>query len=152
MQIRESGVCMNCKISDTVIVDLTALRISNGDYIAGAAIDFLHLDDEENRIYTPYKVASLYIDDTEIDSMTKCIKSLLKQLLEEIPEGVTQITFRSDLPQFLRSRYYRNGIKNLTDIEVRIRHVPRLGNIRNQIQLLANDALDRKSSVIGEME
>ncbi|WP_017150912.1 hypothetical protein [Bacillus bingmayongensis] len=140
------------KISDTFIVDLAVLRISSGAYIAGAAIDFLHFDDEENRLYTPYKVASFYIDDTEINSMTKCIKWLLKRLLEEVPEGVTQIIFRSNLPHLIRNRYYRKEIESLTNAEVFIKHIPMLGNKRNQIQLLANDALNRKSSVIGEIE
>ncbi|MED2184374.1 hypothetical protein [Bacillus wiedmannii] len=140
------------KISNTVIVDFTALRIQNGAYIAGAAIDFLIFDDEEKRIYTPYKVASIYIDDTEVNSMTKCIKWLLKRLLEEVPEGATQIIFRSDLPHLIRNRFYRKEIESLTDAEVFIKHVPMLGNKRNEIQLLANDVLSRKSSVIGEIE
>ncbi len=138
--------------SDTMIVDFTALRIQNEAYIAGAAIDFLNFHDEKKRIYTPYKVASLYIDDTEVNSMTKCIKWLLKRLLEEIPGGVKQIIFRSDLPHLIRNRFYRKEIESLTDVQVLIKHVPRLGNKRNEIQLLANDALSRKSSVIGEVE
>ncbi|EEK52990.1 hypothetical protein bcere0004_57280 [Bacillus cereus BGSC 6E1] len=135
-----------------MIIDFTALRIQNGAYIAGATIDFLNFDDEEKRIYTPYKVASLYIDDTEVNSMTKCIKWLLKRLLEDIPGGVKQIIFRSDLPHLIRNRFYRKEIESLTDAEVFIKHVPMLGNKRNEIQLLANDALSRKSSVIGEIE
>ncbi|MFP3378908.1 hypothetical protein SB767_21260 [Bacillus sp. SIMBA_069] len=140
------------KISNTVIVDFTALCIQNEAYIAGAAIDFLNFDDEEKRIYTPYKVASLYIDDVEVNSMTKCIKWLLKRVLEEVPGGVMQIIFRSDLPHLIRNRYYRKEIESLTNAEVFIKHVPMLGNKRNEIQLLANDALSRKSSVIGEIE
>ncbi|WP_257140503.1 hypothetical protein [Bacillus wiedmannii] len=138
--------------SDTMIVDFTVLRIQNEAYIAGAAIDFLNFDDEEKRIYTPYKVASLYIDGTEVNSMTKCIKRLLKRLLEEVPEGATQIIFRSDLPHLIRNRFYRKEIESLTDAQVLIKHIPRLGNKRNEIQLLANDALSRKSSVIGVVE
>ncbi|PEF46330.1 hypothetical protein CON22_13250 [Bacillus cereus] len=135
-----------------MIIDFTALRIQNGAYIAGATIDFLNFDDEEKRIYTPYKVASLYIDDVEINSMRKCIKWLLKRLLEEVPEGVTQIIFRSDLPHLIRNRYYRKELESLTNAEVFIKQVPMLGNKRNGIQLLANDAVHRKSSVIGEVE
>ncbi|MGF9850382.1 hypothetical protein ABHN09_02125 [Bacillus paramobilis] len=135
-----------------MIVDFTVLRIQNEAYIAGAAIDFLNFDDEEKRIYTPYKVASIYIDDMEVDSMRKCIKWLLKRLLEEVPEDVTQIIFRSDLPHLIHNRYYRKELESLTNAEVFIKHVPTLGNKRNEIQLLANDALSRKSSVMGEIE
>lgn len=135
-----------------MIVDFTVLRIQNGAYIAGATIDFLNFDNEEKRIYTPYKVASLYIDDVEINSMRKCIKWLLKRLLEEAPGGVTQIIFRSDLPHLIRNRYYRKEIESLTNAEVFIKHVPMLGNKRNEIQLLANGALIRKNSVIGEIK
>lgn len=140
------------KISNTVIVDFAALRIQNGAYIAGAAIDFLNFDDEEKRIYTPYKVASLYINDTEVNSMRKCIKWLLKRLSKEVLEGVTQIIFRSDLPHLICNRYYRKEIESLTNAEVFIKHVPMLGNKRNEIRLLANDALIRKNSVIGEIK
>ncbi|MEH7028673.1 hypothetical protein [Bacillus wiedmannii] len=138
--------------SDTMIIDFTALRIQNGAYIAGATIDFLNFDDEEKRIYTPYKVASLYIDDVEINSMRKCIKWLLKRLLKEVPEGVTQIIFRSDLPHPIRNRYYRKEIESLTNAEVFIKHVPMFGNKRNEIRLLANGALICKNSVIGEVK
>lgn len=135
-----------------MIIDFTALRIQNGAYIAGATIDFLNFDDEEKRIYTPYKVASLYIDDVEINSMRKCIKWLLKRLLKEVPEGVTQIIFRSDLPHPIRNRYYRKEIESLTNAEVFIKHVPMFGNKRNEIRLLANGALICKNSVIGEVK
>ncbi|PEL14813.1 hypothetical protein COF37_26670 [Bacillus wiedmannii] len=135
-----------------MIVDFTALRIQNEAYIAGTAFDYFHTDEGENRIYTPYKIASLYIDDTEVNSVRKCIKYLLKRLLEEVPEDVTQIIFRSDLPHLIRNRYYRKELESLTNAEVFIKHIPMLGNKRNEIQLLANDALSRKSSVIGEIE
>ncbi|OJD51872.1 hypothetical protein BAU22_06525 [Bacillus sp. 4048] len=135
-----------------MIIDFTALRIKNGAYIAGVAIDFLTFDDEEKRIYTPYKVASLYINDTEVNSMRKCIKCLLKRLLKEVPEGVTQIIFRSDLPHLIRNRCYRKEIESLTNAEVFIKHVPMFGNKRNEIRLLANGALIRKNSVIGEIK
>ncbi|MCU5242623.1 hypothetical protein OCA05_24070 [Bacillus cereus] len=138
--------------SDTMIVDFTVLRIQNEAYIAGATIDFLNFDDEAKRIYIPYKVASLYINDTEVNSMRKCIKWLLKRLSKEVPEGVTQIIFRSDLPHLIRNRYYRKEIESLTGAEVFIKHVPMLGNKRNEIRLLANDALIRKNSVIGEIK
>ncbi|OXB99490.1 MULTISPECIES: hypothetical protein [Bacillus] len=138
------------KISNTVIVDFTALGIQNGAYIAGVAIDLLHFDGEKNRIYTPYKVASLYIDDTEVNSMRKCIKWLLKRLLKEVPEGVTQIIFHSDLLYLIHNRYYQKEI--LTKAEIRIKYIHQLGNKRNQIQLLANEALIRKNSVIGEIK
>ncbi|TKA08067.1 hypothetical protein FA950_06610 [Bacillus thuringiensis] len=135
-----------------MIVDFTVLRIQNKAYIAGATIDFLNFDDEAKRIYIPYKVASLYINDTEVNSMRKCIKWLLKRLSKEVPEGVTQIIFRSDLPHLIRNRYYRKEIESLTGAEVFIKHVPMLGNKRNEIRLLANDALIRKNSVIGEIK
>lgn len=138
--------------SDTLIIDFTALRIQNGAYIAGAAFDYFHMDEQGSRSYNSYKLASLYIDETEIDSIRKCIKWLLKRLLKEVPEGVTQIIFRSDLPHLIRNRYYRKEIENLTSAEVLIKRVPRLGNKRNQIRLLANDALTRKDSVIGEIK
>ncbi|MGG2116238.1 hypothetical protein AB1J99_10700 [Bacillus bombysepticus] len=138
--------------SDTMIVDFTVLRIQNEAYIAGATIDFLNFDDEAKRIYIPYKVASLYINDTEVNSMRKCIKWLLKRLSKEVPEGVTQIIFRSDLPHLIRNRYYRKEIESLTGAEIFIKHVPMLGNKRNEIRLLANDALIRKNSVIGEIK
>lgn len=143
---------MTTKISDNLLVDLTALCIPNGAYIAGAAIDFFHIDKEENRSYTPHKIASLYVDDTEIDSMSKCIKYVLKRLAKEVPEDVKQIVIQSDLKQFIHNRRYREDLADLIDAEVRIKHVNRLGYKRNQIQLLANDALNRKSSVIGEIE
>ncbi|PEU54120.1 hypothetical protein CN405_24010 [Bacillus cereus] len=135
-----------------MIVDFTVLRIQNEAYIAGATIDFLNFDDEAKRIYIPYKVASLYINDTEVNSMRKCIKWLLKRLSKEVPEGVTQIIFRSDLPHLIRNRYYRKEIESLTGAEIFIKHVPMLGNKRNEIRLLANDALIRKNSVIGEIK
>ncbi|MGG1849491.1 hypothetical protein [Bacillus wiedmannii] len=138
--------------SDTLIIDFTALCIQNGAYIAGAAFDYFHMDEQGSRSYNSYKLASLYIDETEIDSIRKCIKWLLKRLLKEVPEGVTQIIFRSDLPHLIRNRYYRKEIENLTSAEVLIKRVPRLGNKRNQIRLLANDALTRKDSVIGEIK
>ncbi|HHT7153737.1 MULTISPECIES: hypothetical protein [Bacillus cereus group] len=138
--------------SDKMIIDFAALRIQNGVYIAGAAIEFLNFDDEAKRIYIPYKVASLYINDTEVNSMRKCIKWLLKRLSKEVPEGVTQIIFRSDLPHLIRNRYYRKEIESLTGAEVFIKHVPMLGNKRNEIRLLANDALIRKNSVMGEIK
>ncbi|WP_257147329.1 hypothetical protein [Bacillus cereus] len=94
-----------------MIIDFAALRIQNGAYIAGVAIDFLNFDDEEKRIYTLYKVANIYIDDTEVNSMTKCIKWLLKRLLEEVLEGVTQIIFRPNLLHLIHNRYYQKEIE-----------------------------------------
>ncbi|MBY0597362.1 hypothetical protein [Bacillus bingmayongensis] len=140
------------KISNTVIVDFTALPIQNGAYIAGVAIDFFHIDEEENRSYVPYKVASLYIDEKEVDSVSGCIKYALKRLIKEVPEGVKRVVIRSDLKQFMHNRRYREEIDGMIDAEIRIKYFHRLGNKRNQIQLLANDALNRKSSVIGEIE
>ncbi|MCM3736767.1 hypothetical protein M3215_13295 [Bacillus cytotoxicus] len=137
------------KISDTVIVDLTALRISNEAYIVGAALDFFHIDKEENRSYTPYKVASLYVDDSEIDSMGKCIKYVLERLVKEVPADVKRIVIRSDLKQFIHNRRYREDLNGLIDAEIRLKYVDRLGKKRNQLQLLANDAISRKSSVVG---
>lgn len=84
--------------------------------------------------------------------MMKCIKCLLKRLLKEVPEGVTQIIFRSDLPHLIRNRCYRKEIESLTNAEVFIKHVPMFGNKRNEIRLLANGALIRKNSVIGEIK
>ncbi|MCU5516534.1 hypothetical protein OCF62_18385 [Bacillus wiedmannii] len=37
--------------SDTMIIDFTALRIKNGAYIAGVAIDFLTFDDEVYQVF-----------------------------------------------------------------------------------------------------
>ncbi|MFD5259447.1 hypothetical protein ACFWJC_01005 [Bacillus wiedmannii] len=138
--------------SDTMIIDFTALRIQNGAYIAGAAFDYFHMGEQESRSYSSYKLASLYIDEAEINSIRKCIKWLLKRLLKEVPEGVTQIIFRSDLPHLIRNRYYRKEIESLIKAEIRIKYIPQLGNKRNQIRLLANDALTRKNSVIGEIK
>ncbi|MDM5187864.1 hypothetical protein QUF99_11140 [Bacillus sp. DX4.1] len=135
--------------SDTMIIDFTALRIPNEAYIVGAMMDYFHIDEEGNRSYPPCKVASLYIDDTEVNSTTKCIKYILKCLVMEVPEGVTQVVFRSNLPHCMRSRDYRKEVDGLIDADIRVKYVHRLGNKLTQLQLLANDALTRKSSVIG---
>lgn len=135
---------------DTMIVDLTVLRIQKGEYIAGAVLDYFSLDEEGECVYTPYKVVSMYIDNPEVNSMNKCIKYLLKRLLKEIPEDVTRIVFRSNLPHFKRNYHFKSELSGLTDAEIRIKQTKKLA--LKELQLLANDALSRKSSVIGVVE
>ncbi|WP_260989069.1 hypothetical protein [Bacillus sp. DE0042] len=39
--------------SDAIIIDFTALRIQNVANIVGVAMDFFHIDEEENCNYIP---------------------------------------------------------------------------------------------------
>jgi hypothetical protein len=133
-----------------LVIDFSFLRLENGHYIAGATLDYSVAKHDGGYEYTPYKVASYYIDDDAVNSQKTCFTYLLTQLLNEVPDDVSTIIFRTDSPCAIHRIRFYELLEGLTEVDILIRHMPSLCHKRNILKLLGNDALKRKSTLIGE--
>lgn len=135
---------------EVVYIDLCVTKLPDNKFIAGA--DFKKRD--ENGKHHTFKVASLYIDNDDIDSNNKAIVHVLFILLDEIPPGTKLVKIKGNNSAFYKRRQLEGKIVRKmaeNDFKVTVWHKRDLLNKNHNIALLANDALKRKSSVIADV-
>jgi hypothetical protein len=104
--------------------------------------------------YTPYYVLSLYIDDPRAQSVRAALPIVCIEALNCVDKETRLIVYRSPHPYFGRAdKYVTEPLSRVVlaaqmrGIDVRFNFKPGLHRAIPDLQLLANDALRRKSSI-----
>ncbi|WP_102346824.1 hypothetical protein [Bacillus sp. Marseille-P3661] len=137
--------------SNITFIDITIAKVDNGaSYGVGAELYRLLPDDKKE----VYKAASLFINEPEIRSTSVAIQYVIPQLLNEVTDSELVIVY-SNLPQFEYKRFTLKPRFNILaqnkGMNIKLVRRPRLLWINQNIMLLANDALSRRSSVIAQV-
>lgn len=132
------------KLDDRVYVDVIVFRDEQGNFGVGA--EFLRINHPE---HIPVKIASLFYKSEEFSSNSMCLKAALPQLFREA--GADAVYFRSRMQQFKRSGQFYRLLTILAQPADKMVFVSYKRWVSDNIEELALDALNRKSSVIVEV-
>lgn len=134
----------------TVYVDLALKTFETGEGVAGAVLKHRTTAGEKDTFYNyeTFKIASLYSENEE--SKFYYLVKVIRQIVDELPEGTDTVVIRSSLKHFLQHRRLNRKV-GLMPVKVIPMYYERLKAIEEDAYTLCEDAADRKSNVIVEI-
>jgi hypothetical protein len=132
-------------LNDLIHIDVAVIRDEQGNFGVGA--EFLRNNHPDRE---PVKVASLFYDSSEFNSVNSCLKAVLPELMREA--DAKTVRFRSGMEQFKRHEQFQCSLAILAQqdgITVFVSH--RRKGLSINTKPLAFDALSRKESIVADI-
>jgi hypothetical protein len=135
---------------DVTYADMAFYKAESGQIAAGVQLARRYRTEEGRLVYEPYAVISgLY--DVMAGSIRQSIPVVAADVIRTAAHGTRLIIFRSSSSAFMRSRAIQAELEILAfdrAINVSVSHIQRLYRVVADVQRLANDAIERGSTVI----
>lgn len=124
--------------------DIAIIRTRTGLTAVGAQLT------QQRRAGEPYRVISAIYD--EFPSVRQAIVRVCLDVIDQVRPSTELVIIRSSNPYFYNYRKYEQEIGLVSAVSVKVRYMRQIYGIAKDIMLLANDAMDRGSTVISDIE
>ncbi|MYL53311.1 hypothetical protein GLW08_08160 [Pontibacillus yanchengensis] len=149
---------MDGKYGEHEVVYCTlAFTKSQESGVIAAGVQFVrkHKTTEGKTEHEVLKVASLYLDEPDLSSYNQACRAVMSRCISELPEGTKLVIFHSAQAVFNRNKAFVRQITPQAEsygVEVKAKKFDRRNKATQEAELLANDAIKRKVSVINQIQ
>lgn len=131
--------------------DIAIIRTNDGHIAAGVLLVNRYRLEDGRMWNEPYRVLSLFYDDLKTPTIRQAIPVISNEILSQLAPQTKLCVFRSGNPHFQRRHELEAAVGLFAmqhSVTVKFKFKRGFYRIVQDLQLLANDAIERKSSVI----